>query len=64
LPPLDGGNILSNLLPRRAAYYLSLIEPYSFFILILLIFTGVLFKIMGPPVYFLINWIGGIFGLA
>jgi Zn-dependent protease len=64
LPPLDGGRIFSSILPRRSAYYLSMLEPYSFFILVLLMFTGVLSRVMGPPVYILINWIGGLFGLV
>jgi len=64
LPPLDGGKLLSSLLKGRAAYYLNIIEPYSFFILVLLMFSGILFAVMGPPVYFLINWIGGFYGLA
>ena len=63
LPPLDGGKILGSLLPKRQAYYLSLAEPYSFFILILLIFSGVLSYVMVPPVFFLIRLIGITFGL-
>lgn len=55
LPPLDGGKVAMSLLPRRWAYYLSLIEPYSFFILILLLFTNVLGFIMGPFVSFFVN---------
>lgn len=64
LPPLDGGKILVNILPRRTAYYISLIEPFSFFILILLLFSGLLSYIMAPFVFYLINAIGSIFGLA
>ncbi|HVE44378.1 MAG TPA: site-2 protease family protein [Gammaproteobacteria bacterium] len=63
LPPLDGGNIVRNLLPARAAHYLSLIEPYSFWILILLLFSGLLTFLIAPPVYFLVNGIGYLFGL-
>lgn len=64
LPPLDGGKILMSLLPKRGAYYLSQIEPYSFLILIILMFSGFLSNIMAPFVYLLINLIGSIFGLA
>lgn len=64
LPPLDGGRVLESILPRRAAYTLSKLEPYSFLILILLIVTGLLSNILGVPAYFLINLIGGWFGLA
>ncbi len=64
LPPLDGGRVLQSLLPPRTAYHLSMIEPYSFFILVLLMVTGALSFIMGAPVIFLINLIGNLFGLA
>jgi len=63
LPPLDGGRLLMSLLPPRWAYQYSKIEPYGFFILVALIFTNVLSMIMGPPVFFLIESIGGMFGL-
>lgn len=64
LPPLDGSKILSSVLPRRAAYYFSMVEPYSFLILILLLFTGALSYVMSPAVFFLINAIGSLFGLS
>lgn len=63
LPPLDGGNILKNLLPPRLAYQFSFIEPYSFFILILLLVTGFLSSVIGPPVIFLLRLIEQWFGL-
>lgn len=63
LPPLDGGRLLSSALPPRLAYKLSFIEPYSFFILILLMVTGVLFAIIGPFIYWLLQLIAGIYGL-
>ena len=37
LPPLDGGRILTSLLPRTAAITLSRVEPYGMFILMGLI---------------------------
>src|SRR5579885_2938304 len=55
LPPLDGGKVLAAFLPRRAAYSFSLIEPYGFFILILLMFTGLLSAIMGPFVLLIMS---------
>ena len=42
LPPLDGGRILSGLLPYQYASMLSRIEPYGFFIVIFLLVTKVL----------------------
>ena len=52
LPPLDGGRILASILsPRLSAHYLK-IEPFGFFILIALLFTGVLSWLLDP----LISW--------
>jgi len=48
LPPLDGGRVLSGLLPPRKAMVFDRIEPYGFMILIGLMLTGVLWKIVGP----------------
>ena len=48
LPPLDGGRVLTGLLPGRWAWYFSRIEPYGFFILIGLLVTGVLGMILWP----------------
>ncbi|RJG11522.1 site-2 protease family protein [Massilia cavernae] len=39
IPPLDGGRIMTSILPHRMAYQYSRIEPYGFFIVIgLLVF--------------------------
>lgn len=48
LPPLDGGRVLTGLLPGPMAYKFSRIEPYGFFILIGLLVTGVLGMILWP----------------
>ena len=42
MPPLDGGRILTGLLPNRQAYKFSSIEPYGFFIVLGLSFIGIL----------------------
>ncbi|MDB5874581.1 MAG: putative rane protein [Ramlibacter sp.] len=41
LPPLDGGRVLVGLLPRRAAYAVSRLEPWGFFIVLGLVLLGV-----------------------
>ena len=41
LPPLDGSRVVAACLPKRMAYYYSQLEPYGFFILILLMLSGV-----------------------
>ena len=48
LPPLDGSRVVSSLLPPRKAMVYEKIEPYGFYILIILMFTGILSYIMTP----------------
>lgn len=48
LPPLDGGRIAVSLLPQDLARSFAKIEPYGFFILIGLLFTGLLGAILLP----------------
>ncbi len=59
IPPLDGGRILVGLLPRSWAYRYQRIEPYGFIILLLLIFTGVVQKIILPAVIYLSGLLHG-----
>jgi Zn-dependent protease len=42
LPPLDGGRIMTGLLPMKQAMAFSRVEPYGFFIVIALIYLQVL----------------------
>jgi Zn-dependent protease len=55
LPPLDGGRVMTSLLPGPLAYRFSRIEPYGFFILIALLMSGILWKLLGPPVALLVD---------
>lgn len=48
LPPLDGGRIAVSLLPHHLAQPFAQLERYGFIILIVLLFTGVLNKILMP----------------
>lgn len=48
IPPLDGGRVAVGLLPGRAAWMLSRVEPYGFFILIALLVTGLLAYVLHP----------------
>ena len=61
LPPLDGGRIVTGLLPWRIAYQFSRIEPYGFFIVMALALTGVVNHLWLDPVmnttFALIEWI-------
>ena len=46
--PLDGGRIVESLLPRPLAYRFSRLEPYGMWILLALVFTGLLSPILRP----------------
>ncbi|MGF1547415.1 MAG: site-2 protease family protein [Thiotrichales bacterium] len=48
LPPLDGGRVLSWLVPTRWALALDRIEPYGIFILLGLLFLGLWPHVIGP----------------
>ena len=50
LLPLDGGRVVTGFLSPRAAMNFMKIEPYGLIILLLLLFTGILGKILGPVV--------------
>jgi len=49
LPPLDGGRILASLLPARQSIAFGKLEPYGFFIVLALIFTGVIGSLWMEP---------------
>ncbi len=55
LPPLDGGRVMSCLLPSRLSYKFDKLEPYGFIILILLMVTNMLSMILGGPLNFVIG---------
>ncbi len=49
IPPLDGGRVLSGILPGPLSWRLNQLEPYGLFILLGLLVTGLLNTILGPP---------------
>ena len=63
LPPLDGGRVMTGLLPGPLSYRFSRIEPYGFFILVGLLVTGLLGVILWPVIEFFIGLMAGISGL-
>jgi Zn-dependent protease len=63
LQPLDGGRMLSSLLPPKAAYHFDRIEPYGFMILLVLLVTNMLNYIMLPPLHWVVTTLHHIFGL-
>ena len=48
--PLDGGRIVASLLPTRAAWRYSKLEPFGLPLLVLLLLTNVLSVVLGPLV--------------
>ncbi|MBL8513530.1 MAG: site-2 protease family protein [Betaproteobacteria bacterium] len=64
LPPLDGGRIVTGLLPGPLAYKFARIEPYGMFILIGLIVLRVMDFFLWPLVALSMKTIYGIIGLS
>ena len=63
LPPLDGGRIMVGMLKPAMALKYARIEPYGFWILIVLILTGVLGKLLWPVVGLLEKLLHSLFGV-
>jgi Zn-dependent protease len=63
LPPLDGGRILTGVLPGPLAWKVSRIEPYGFIILLLLLTTGLLGKVLNTPIDGMLRIIFNVFKL-
>jgi Zn-dependent protease len=53
--PLDGGRVLFGLLPRQPAMAFARLEPYGMFIVMALLFTGMLSAIIAPVTNFMIR---------
>ncbi len=64
IPPLDGGQLLANLLPRgRLVSMLEAIAPFGLFIVLGLLVTRVLWTLIDGPINYLIGLLVAIFGL-
>lgn len=64
IPPLDGGQVLTNLLPPgRASRLLASIAPFGLFVILALLMTGLLWPLVGPPIAYLHRLLVSIFGL-
>jgi Zn-dependent protease len=64
LPPLDGGRVAVGLLPGPWAWRLARVEPFGFFILLALLFTGILADIIDPPIDVVVHLISLATGLG
>ncbi len=63
VPPLDGSRVVAGLLPDSLAWKYGRLEQYGLMILLLLMVSGILWKIMGPPVAIVENMIYHVLGL-
>ncbi|HKJ75818.1 MAG TPA: site-2 protease family protein [Gammaproteobacteria bacterium] len=63
IPPLDGSRVVSSILPPRWAYLYGRIEPYGVVVIILLLATGLLAGMIGPPISYLERTLYSLFGL-
>ena len=59
IPPLDGSRVLMEFLPDNARYKLAGLERYGFFIIIILLWTGIL----SPVITFVQSTILGLIGI-
>ncbi|HDP89750.1 MAG TPA: site-2 protease family protein [Thioalkalivibrio sp.] len=63
IPPLDGGRVLSGILPNRYSAVLDRVEPFGFFILLFLLLVGLLGYLLWPPLLYLTGLIESAFNL-
>jgi len=63
LPPLDGGRILVSVLPGPLAWQVGRLEPYGFFILLALLYFGILSLMLWPLISGFIGLLAVIFNL-
>lgn len=61
LPPLDGGRVMTGLLPGPLAYKFGKIEPYGLIILVVMLFTGLLAAVIFPFIKMFIIAISWVF---
>jgi len=55
--PLDGGNVAMGVLPAPMARVFAQIRPFGFLILYALMFSGILWDLIGPVNRLLVNWL-------
>jgi Zn-dependent protease len=60
IPPLDGGRVLTNLLPEKNAQLLKKIEPFGLLIIVFLVFGTSLWRsVFGPAVFAIVALLAG-----
>lgn len=64
IPPLDGSRVMEAMLPGPLAWKYSRLEPYGLLILVVLLFTGLLGKVLWPLVMAVLALLGSVAGLS
>lgn len=60
VPPLDGGRVLTGILPRQQAALLSKLEPFGFVLILFLVFFTDLWElVLSPVIVTAIQWLAG-----
>jgi Zn-dependent protease len=57
IPPLDGGNVLSGLLPGNLATVFNRVRPFGFILLYGLMLTGGFERVIVPPARLILSWL-------
>jgi len=63
IPPLDGGRVAVGLLPPKASYRLSQVEPYGMWILVGMLASGLLSPIIRPGINLVVQLVTTLVGL-
>jgi Zn-dependent protease len=63
LPPLDGGRIAVSLLPHNLALPLARVEPYGLIVLVVLLFSGILGRLINPLIDATMRLAGAVVGV-
>lgn len=57
VPPLDGSSVVAGLVPEAVAAGLDRLRPYGFLVLYVLMLTGALSYLVGPPFNWMLSWL-------
>ncbi|MCA1798004.1 MAG: site-2 protease family protein [Xanthomonadaceae bacterium] len=60
IPPLDGGRVVSALLPGPLSWKYDRLEPFGIWIVLGLLMLGILWNVIGPPIYALTGFFIGL----
>ena len=63
IPPLDGSRVVTAFLPGPMAYRYNQVEPYGIFIILGLMFLGVLSQILFPTIEVLLHFTAQVLGI-